>query len=122
MRSSQDIVIFMRSSSALCSYHKASSSLCSHHKSSPSLCRYHHRRDIHSLQYSIPTGSVTNVIFTSALTTKSHLCREKKSQGLSKVSSCVQSITSESLTVPTMQQSITKNYRIGHQSSKRKHM
>ena len=41
---------------------------------------------------------------------------------LSKVSSCVQSTTSESLTVLTLQQSRTKNYRIGRQSSKKKPM
>ena len=60
--------------------------------------------------------------FTSALTTKSLLRRENKSQKFSKVSSCVQSTTSESLTVPTMQKSRAKNYRIGYQSSKRKPM
>ena len=48
--------------------------------------------------------------------------RENKSQELSKVSSGVRSTTSESLTVPTMQQSLTKNYKIGHQSSKKKLM
>ena len=43
-------------------------------------------------------------------------------QELSKVNSCVQSTTSESLTVHTMQQSRTKDYRTGYQRSKRKLM
>ena len=38
------------------------------------------------------------------------------------INSYVQSTASESLTVSTMQKSIMKNYRIGHQSSKRKPM
>ena len=45
---------------------------------------------------------------------------ENKSEELRNVSSRVQSTTSNSLTVSSMQQSRMKSHRIGHQSSKRK--
>ena len=60
--------------------------------------------------------------FTSALTAKSFSRSENKSQEPCKVSSCVQLTTSELLTVPAMQQSRAKNYRIGHKSSQKKPM
>ena len=44
---------------------------------------------------------------------------ENKSEELWQVSSRVQSTTSNSLTVPSMQQIRMKSHRIGHQSSKR---